>query len=349
MYLSTQKMIRVIITGAAGQISYSLLYQIARGDVFGQVPVELVLFDVPTMFDVLESLCMELTDCCLPLLRKVIPCVIEQEAFKDVEIAFLMGSMPRKDGMERKDLLAANVKIFKRHGELLANFAKKGCKVLVVGNPVNTNAYICAKYASPAIPARNISAMTRLDHNRATSQISTIAGVLANQVKNVIIWGNHSITQFPDAKHAKILKDNRWQDVYNIIKDDTWLKSDFVSIIRFRGGEVIKKRKLSSAMSAAKAACDHMHDWFHGTKDDSWLSMVVQSDGSYGIPAGIFYSFPVKIDPNTKEWSIVQGLHIDQLDRSKMDENLKELQEEIREAVICCQDTETKSQIKLLC
>jgi malate dehydrogenase len=337
--MSGQAPLRVLVTGAAGQIGYSLVYQVAHGEVFGDTqPIELVLLDIPMFLEVLESLVMELTDCSLPLLRKVIPSVNEQEAFKDIDAAFLVGAMPRKEGMERKDLLAANVKIFKSQGKSLANGAKKNCKVLVVGNPANTNAYICAKYAAPNIPARNISAMTRLDHNRACAQIAARSGVAVNNVKNVIIWGNHSSTQFPDAKHAKVFKDNQWQDAYSTVKDDVWLQSEFISIIQKRGAEIIKKRKLSSAMSAAKAACDHMRDWFQGTKNDAWVSMAVQSDGSYGIPQGIIYSFPVKIDAATKEWSIVQGLQIDDFAKSKMDTTLKELQEEVGEAMAACQD-----------
>jgi len=337
--MSGQAPIRVLVTGAAGQIGYCLVYQIAKGDVFGPTqPVELVMLDIPPLMEALEGVCLELMDCSLPLLHKVIPSVNEQEAFKDVDAAFLVGAMPRKEGMERKDLLAANVKIFKSQGKSMAAVAKKNCKVLVVGNPANTNAYICAKYAAPNIPARNISAMTRLDHNRAVAQIAARSGVAVSNVKNVIIWGNHSSTQFPDVKHAKVFKDNQWQEAYSTVKDDNWLKADFIKLIQTRGAEIIKKRKLSSAMSAAKAACDHMRDWFQGTKEDSWVSMAVPSDGSYGIPQGIIYSFPVKIDATTKEWSIVQGLNIDDFARFKMDATLKELQEEANEAMEACKD-----------
>jgi malate dehydrogenase len=337
--MAGQLPLRVLVTGAAGQIGYSLVFQIAKGDVFGQTqPIELVLLDIPPMLEVLEGVVLELQDCSMPLLHRVIASVNEKEAFTGVDAAFLVGAMPRKEGMERKDLLAANVRIFKSQGKSLAENAKPNCKVLVVGNPANTNAYICAKYASAKIPARNISAMTRLDHNRATAQIAARCGVSANNVKNVIIWGNHSSTQFPDLKHAKVMKDNQWQDAYALVKDDNWLKADFISLIQKRGAEVIKKRKLSSAMSAAKAACDHMRDWFQGTRDDAWVSMAVPSDGSYGIPKGIIYSFPVKIDPATKEWSIVQGLQIDDFAKGKMDATLKELQEESVEATAACQD-----------
>jgi len=336
--MSGQVPIRVLVTGAAGQIGYSLVFQIAKGDVFGSQPVDLVLLDIPPLMEALEGVVLELQDCSLPFLHSVTPSVNEQEAFKDIDAAFLVGAMPRKEGMERKDLLAANVKIFKSQGKALAANAKKNVKVLVVGNPANTNAYICAKYAAPTIPARNFSAMTRLDHNRAIAQVAMRSGVTASNVKNVIIWGNHSSTQFPDVKHATVFKDNKWQEAYSTVKDDKWLEGEFITKIQTRGAQIIKLRKLSSAMSAAKAACDHMRDWFNGTKDDSWVSMAVPSDGSYGIPEGIIYSFPIKIDAATKEWSVVKGLSISDFAKSKMDATLKELQEEVGEAVAACQD-----------
>jgi malate dehydrogenase len=327
--------IRVLVTGAAGQIGYSLVHQIGNGNVFGPTQsVILVLLDIPPMQGVLEGVVMELDDCALPLLKQVIPCTNEAEAFKDIDAAFLVGAMPRKEGMERKDLLAANVKIFKSQGASL-HHAKPTCKVIVVGNPANTNAFICAKYAAPHIPARNISAMTRLDHNRAAAQIAARVGVHAKDVKKVIIWGNHSATQYPDVRHAKVTCCGEEKDVHGAVKDDAWLKGDFISTIQKRGAAIISKRKLSSAMSAAKASCDHIHDWFAGTKAGEWVSMGVASDGSYGIPKGIIYSFPVTIE--NREWKIVQGLSIDDFSRGKMDATLKELEGERDEALEACQ------------
>jgi len=298
------------------------------------------LLDIPPMAAILEGVAMELADCALPTLHRVIPLTSEEESFKDIDAAFLIGSMPRKEGMERKDLLAANVKIFKSQGQALAKHAKKTVKVLVVGNPANTNAFICAKYAAPVISPRQISAMTRLDHNRSLAQIAQRCNVSIDRVKNVIIWGNHSATQFPDVRHAAVLKQGgeNWTEAYAAVDDEKWLKDEFIAIIQKRGAEIIKRRKLSSAMSAAKAACDHMRNWFFGTKEGEWVSMAVASDGSYGIPEGLVYSFPVRIDAVTKDWSIVQGLQIDEFSREKMNVTLKELEEEKGEASAACEN-----------
>jgi len=328
---------RVLVTGAAGQIGYSIVLQIASGNVFGDKPVTLVLLDIPPMKDALEGVAMELMDCALPLLCSVVPVTDEKEAFKDVDAAFLVGAMPRKEGMERKDLLAANVKIFKSQGMSLNASAKPGCKVIVVGNPANTNAFILAKYAAPKIPARNITAMTRLDHNRATAQIAAKCGVGITNVRNCIIWGNHSATQFPDVIHAQVNKGGNWVDAYSAVGDEAWLKGDFISTVQKRGAMIIKMRKLSSAMSAAKAACDHMKNWFNGTPPGEWVSMAVPSDGSYGIPEGIMYGFPVTCDANTKEWTIVQNLPINDFAKEKMQITLKELEEEKAEALKACE------------
>ncbi|XP_035751111.1 malate dehydrogenase, cytoplasmic-like [Egretta garzetta] len=223
--------IRVLVTGAAGQIAYSLLYSIAKGDVFGkEQPLVLVLLDITPMMTVLEGVVMELQDCALPLLREVIPTDKEEVAFKDLDIAILVGSMPRREGMERKDLLKANVKIFKSQGAALDKYAKKTVKVVVVGNPANTNCLIASKSA-PSIPKENFSCLTRLDHNRAKSQIALKLGVTANDVKNVIIWGNHSSTQYPDVNHAKVNVKGKEVGVYEAIKDDSWLKGDFILLI----------------------------------------------------------------------------------------------------------------------
>ncbi|VDO85582.1 unnamed protein product [Haemonchus placei] len=329
--------LRVLVTGAAGQIGYSLVLQIAKGDVFGkETPIVLVLLDIPPMATALEGVQYELQDCALANLKGVECVTTEKEAFTDIDYAFLVGAMPRKEGMERKDLLAANVKIFKSQGKALADFAKATTKVIVVGNPANTNAFICAKYAAPKIPARNFSAMTRLDHNRATAQLAMKAGVGVGDVKNVIIWGNHSSTQFPDVKHATVTKGGQAVDAYSAVNDMEFLHGPFISTIQKRGAVIIQKRKLSSAMSAAKAACDHIHDWHFGTKPGEWVSMAVPSDGSYGIPNGLMFSFPVTIDGATKEWKIVQGLSIDDFAKGKLAETQKELEEERDEALKAC-------------
>lgn len=235
---------------------------IAKGDVFGRnQPLILHLLDIPPMMGVLEGVVMELADCALPLLVQVIPTTDPNVAFKDVSAAFLVGAMPRKEGMERKDLLSANVKIFKVQGEAIDKFAKKDVKVLVVGNPANTNAFICSHYA-PSIPRENFTAMTRLDQNRAQANIAAKVGVPVENVKNVIIWGNHSATQFPDVKHATVKVGNVEKSVYDAVGDENYLKTDFVTTIQKRGAAVIAARKMSSAMSAAKAATDHMQDWY---------------------------------------------------------------------------------------
>uniref|UniRef100_A0A3B3RMR5 Malate dehydrogenase n=1 Tax=Paramormyrops kingsleyae TaxID=1676925 RepID=A0A3B3RMR5_9TELE len=286
----------VLVTGAAGQIAYSLLYSIAKGDVFGKdQPIILLLLDIPPMLPVLDGVVMELQDCALPLLREVIPTAKEDVGFKDLDAAVLVGSMPRKEGMERKDLLKANVNIFKSQGAALEKYSKKTVKVLVVGNPANTNCLIAAKSA-PSIPKENFSCLTRLDHNRARSQVAIRVGVPADNVKNVIIWGNHSSTQYPDVHHAKVNIQGSEVNVFDAVKDDSWLKGDFISTVQQRGAAVIKARKLSSAMSAAKAICDHMRDIWFGTPEGEFISMGVYSSGnSYGVPEDLIYSFPVVI------------------------------------------------------
>jgi malate dehydrogenase len=329
--------LRVLITGAAGQIAYSLLYSVAKGDVFGHTqPVTLILLDIEAMMGVLKGVVMEMTDCALPLLREIIATADTSAAFKDIDVAFLVGAMPRREGMERKDLLKANVRIFKQQGEALNQFAKKTVKVVVVGNPANTNALICQMNA-PTIPKENFTCLTRLDQNRAQSQIAARVGVGAQNVHNVIIWGNHSSTQFPDASHATVSVGGKEVKAYDAVKDDAWLKGDFISVVQKRGAAVIAARKLSSAMSAAKAVCDHVHDWWHGTQSGRWVSMGVPSDGSYGIEAGLVYSFPVEISPN-RTYKIVQGLEISQFAREKMDATKNELIEERDAALQACQE-----------
>lgn len=328
--------IRVVVTGAAGQIAYSLLYQLGKGDVFGQEqPLYLHLLDIPMMMGVLDGVVMEMLDCALPLVRGIVPTADPAVAFKDIDSAFLVGAMPRKEGMERKDLLAANVKIFKVQGEALDKYAKKNVKVLVVGNPANTNALICAKYA-PSIPKENFTAMTRLDQNRASAQIAARMAVGVENIKNVIIWGNHSSTQYPDARFTLVNKGGKETKLVDNMPDPTWLQDQFISTVQKRGASVIAARKMSSAMSAAKAACDHMKDWWLGTQGDSWVSMGVISDGSYGTPENVIFSFPVTC--KNKEWTIVKGLPIDDFSKNKLEQTGQELTEEREEALSVCQE-----------
>uniref|UniRef100_A0A8C4ZHW8 Malate dehydrogenase n=1 Tax=Gadus morhua TaxID=8049 RepID=A0A8C4ZHW8_GADMO len=319
--------IRVLVTGAAGQIAYSLLFSIAKGDVFGKdQPIVLLLLDISPMLPVLDGVVMELQDCALPLLKEVVSTDKEEVAFKDLDVAILVGSMPRRDGMERKDLLKANVAIFKSQGGALDKFAKKTVKVLVVGNPANTNCLIAAKSA-PSIPKENFSCLTRLDHNRACSQVAIRCSVPATHVKNVIIWGNHSSTQYPDVHHCKVNMAGSDLPCFEAVKDDAWLKGDFIATVQQRGAAVIKARKLSSAMSAAKAICDHLRDIWSGTPEGEFISMGVYSTGNrYGVPEDLVYSFPVQI--KDKSWKIVDGLDINDFSKSRMDASAAELIEE---------------------
>ncbi|XP_002731568.1 malate dehydrogenase, cytoplasmic-like [Saccoglossus kowalevskii] len=320
--------IRVAVTGAAGQIAYSLLYSIARGEVFGPTqPVVMTLLDIAPMMGVLNGVVMELMDCALPLLSNVIPTDDPEVAFANVDAAILVGAMPRREGMERKDLLKANVKIFMVQGKALDKVAKKNVKVLVVGNPANTNALITKKFA-PSIPKENFTAMTRLDQNRAQAQIAARCAVPCNSVRNVIIWGNHSSTQFPDVRHAVVSKDGKDLPVYDAVKDDAWLKGDFITTVQKRGAAVIAARKLSSAMSAAKGIVDHMKDWWAGTKEGEYVSMGVISDGNtYGVGKDLIFSFPCKVAAD-HSYQVVGGLDIDTFSREKLDITAKELTEE---------------------
>ncbi|KAG7512397.1 malate dehydrogenase, cytoplasmic-like [Solea senegalensis] len=319
--------IRVVVTGAAGNIAYSLLFSIAKGDVFGKdQPIILLLLDITPMLTVLNGVVMELQDCALPLLKEIIATDKLDVAFQDVDVAILVGSMPRREGMERKDLLQANVTIFKSQGAALDMHAKKTVKVLVVGNPANTNCLIAAKFA-PSIPKENFSCLTRLDHNRARSQVAMHCGVPATHVKNVIIWGNHSSTQYPDVHHCLVNVSGSDLPCFDAVKNDSWLKGDFITMVQQRGAAVIKARKLSSAMSAAKAICDHMRDIWFGTPEGEFISMgVYSSDNSYKVPDDLIYSFPVQI--KDKSWKIVDGLAVSDFSQSKMDATAAELVEE---------------------
>lgn len=321
--------LKVLITGSAGQIAYSLIPIVARGDVFGRdQPVILHLLDIPPMKTVLDGVVMEIEDCSFPLLRGINAYVEETPAFQDIDAAFLVGSMPRKEGMERKDLLAANVKIFKSQGLALANHAKPTVKVLVVGNPANTNAMIAAKYAAPKIPASSFSAMTRLDQNRAAGQLAKKNKIAdASQVKRVIIWGNHSSTQFPDVSSATYKGEKLPFAAHD---------PEMIALIQKRGAAVIAARKLSSAMSAAKAAADHMHDLHHGSQDI--VSMGVVSEGQYGVPAGLFFSFPIQICPHVKKWKVDENFQLDDFAKEKIAITTKELMEERDEALKACEN-----------
>uniref|UniRef100_A0A8C8VSY8 Malate dehydrogenase, cytoplasmic n=1 Tax=Peromyscus maniculatus bairdii TaxID=230844 RepID=A0A8C8VSY8_PERMB len=297
----------VLVTGAAGQIAYSLLYSIGNGSVFGKdQPIILVLLDITPMMAVLDGVLMELQDCALPLLKDIIATDKEEVAFKDLDVAVLVGSMPRREGMERKDLLKANVKIFKAQGSALEKYAKKSVKV-TVGN--------------------SLERLGIGDHFLNITPIALKLGVTADDVKNVIIWGNHSSTQYPDVNHAKVKLQGKEVGVYEALKDDSWLKGEFITTVQQRGAAVIKARKLSSAMSAAKAISDHIRDIWFGTPEGEFVSMGVISDGnSYGVPDDLLYSFPVVI--KNKSWKFVEGLPINDFSREKMDLTAKELAEE---------------------
>jgi len=314
--------VRVCITGAAGQIAYSLVFKVAKGEMFGDdQPVILHLLDIAPMEGVLHGVVMELEDCAYHLLRGIVATSKPEEAFKDVEYALMVGAMPRKEGMERADLLKANCGIFKEQGKALSDFANKNVKVVVVGNPANTNALMCAVSAT-GLPKENFTCLTRLDQNRATGLIARRLNVDVAKVKNVAIWGNHSSTQYPDINHATV----DGNPVRAAVSDDTWLQTEFISTVQQRGAKVIAARKLSSAASAAQAIVDHMRDWIKGTAEGTFVSMGVYSDGSYGIPEGLVYSFPVTTSNGT--YSIVKGLEIDSFSRGKLDATKAELEAE---------------------
>lgn len=314
--------IRITITGAAGQIGYATLFRIANGDMLGrEQPVILQLLDLPQAQTMLHGVQMELEDCAFPLLQQVIITDDPKVAFRDTEIALLIGARPRGPGMERKDLLAANGAIFSAQGKLLNEYAARHVKVLVVGNPANTNALIAMKNA-PDLDPRNFSAMMRLDHNRAIAQVAQKLFQPIRDIKKMIIWGNHSGTQYPDLDHAEI----RGRLVRDILQDQNWVETEFIPTVQKRGAAVIAARGLSSAASAANAAVTHIHDWMLSSHHNDWVTMSVPSDGSYGIPEGVLYGFPVTC--KNGHYSIVQGLPISELGRRHMEESYKELSSE---------------------
>ncbi len=313
--------VRVSITGAAGQIGYQLAFRIASGQMLGtDQPVILQLLEIPPAMDALNGVAMELEDCAFSTLAGLVLSDEPEVAFKDADAALLVGAKPRGPGMERKDLLLGNAQIFSVQGRALNAVASRTVKVLVVGNPANTNALI-ARSNAPDLDARNFTAMTRLDHNRAMAQLAAKAGAHVNDVKRMIIWGNHSATQYPDIHHATVRGQAATEQV-----DQAWYREQFIPAVQQRGAAIIKARGASSAASAASAAIDHMHDWFNGSPAGDYVSMAVASDGSYGIAEGVVYSFPVTCEDGA--YQIVQGLDIDEFSHAKMVATDQELREE---------------------
>ena len=322
----TKNRIKVAITGAAGQIGYALIFRIAAGEMFGkETEIDLNLLELAAALPALLGVVMELEDCAFPLLKSVAITSDAATAFKDADWALLVGSVPRKAGMERGDLLKINGGIFIQQGQALSSFAKKDCKILVVGNPCNTNAYI-AKTAAKNIPPENFFAMTMLDQNRAVAQLAQKAQAPTTDVKNVAIWGNHSATQYPDFYNAVI----QGRPVTAVISDEQWLKTAFLETVQKRGAEIIKARGFSSAASAANAVMDTVRNLISPTKNGEFFSVAVSSDESYSIPAGLMFGFPVRSDG--KKWEIVKGLSLADFAKEKIAVTLKELEEE-REAV----------------
>lgn len=312
---------RVAVTGAAGQIGYSLLFRIANGDMLGKdQPVILQLLDITPALPAVKGVVMELEDCAFPLLQGVVVTDDPKVAFKDADYALLVGARPRSKGMERKDLLEANGAIFTVQGRALDEAASRDVRVLVVGNPANTNAYIAMKSA-PGLPKKNFTAMLRLDHNRALSQLAARTGKPIGDIEKLVVWGNHSPTMYPDYRFATI----GGQSVKALINDDAWNRDTFIPTVGKRGAAIIEARGLSSAASAANAAIDHVRDWALGT-NGRWVTMGIPSDGSYGIPQDTMYGFPVTCANG--EYTMIKGLEIDDFSRGRMDLTLKELNEE---------------------
>jgi malate dehydrogenase len=313
--------LNVAITGAAGQIGYALAFRVASGAMLGaDQPVNLHLLEITPALPTLQGVVMELNDCAFPTLNKVIATDDARVAFKDCHAALLVGARPRGPGMERKDLLLANAQIFSAQGKALNDVAARDVRVLVVGNPANTNALIAMKNA-PSLKPQSFTAMTRLDHNRALSQLAEKTGAHVNDIQKMIIWGNHSATQYPDINHCFV----KGQTARSLV-DAEWTEKTFIPTVQQRGAAIIKARGASSAASAASAAIDHIRDWFRGSAQGDWLSMGIPSDGSYGIPEGVIYSYPVVCRGG--HYDIVQGLAIDEFSRKRMDATHQELLEE---------------------
>jgi malate dehydrogenase len=313
--------VRVTITGAAGQIGYQLAFRIASGQMLGDdQPVILQLLEIPAALDALQGVCMELDDCAFNTLAGVVATDDPDVAFKDCDYALLVGARPRGPGMERGDLLEANAAIFSVQGKAINDHASRDIRVLVVGNPANTNALIASSNA-PDIDAGNFTAMTRLDHNRATAQLAAKTSSHVSDIRCMTIWGNHSATQYPDISHASVSGSPA-----SGLVDSAWVEEEFIPVVQQRGAAIIKARGASSAASAASAAIDHMREWVLGSPGDNWVSMAIPADGSYGIEPGIVYSYPVRCSGGNYE--IVQGLEIDDFSRSRMDATEAELREE---------------------
>ena len=318
--------VTVTVTGAAGQIGYALVFRIAAGDMLGPgVPVRLRLLEVPAAVRTVEGVALELEDCAFPLLADVDISDDPNRAFDGTNVALLVGARPRSAGMERGDLLEANGGIFGPQGRAINDVAARDVRVLVVGNPANTNAYIATQHA-PDVPVGRFTAMTRLDHNRAVSQLSRRTGVPAADIARVAVWGNHSATQYPDITHATVAGRPAWEEV----GDEAWVRDEFIPTVATRGSAIIAARGASSVASAANAAIDHVRDWVHGTPEGDWTSAAVVSDGSYGVPEGLVSSFPVVASGG--EYRIVQGLDVDEFSGQRIDASIAELVEE-RETV----------------
>jgi malate dehydrogenase len=316
----------VAVTGAAGQIGYSILFRIASGQMLGpDTEVKLSLLEIPQAVKAAEGTAMELDDCAFPLLAGVGITDDPKVAFDGVNVALLVGARPRSKGMERGELLEANGGIFKPQGAALNSHAASDVKVLVVGNPANTNCLIAMSNA-PDIPRERFTSMMRLDHNRAVAQLAARAGVPVRDVTNVSVWGNHSATQYPDIRHAKVAG----EDTLALLADREWLEGDFIPTVQKRGAAIIDARGASSAASAANAAIEHIHDWVHGTPSGDWVSMGVPSDGSYGVPEGLQCGYPCTCSGS--QWTVVEGLELDDFSRARIDASVAELQEE-RDAV----------------
>jgi len=319
--------VRVAVTGAAGQIGYSLLFRIASGSMLGaDQPVILQMLEITPALGALDGVVMELEDCAFPLLAGMVKTDDAEVAFGDADVALLVGSLPRKEGMERSDLLSANGGIFKPQGQALAASAPPGVRVLVVGNPANTNALI-AQHNAVGLDPERFTAMTRLDHNRAVAQLAAKVGAATTDVTKMTIWGNHSATQYPDIFHAEVGGAPAFEAIG---RDQTWLEDELIPTVQQRGAAIIKARGLSSAASAANAAVDHVHTWVFGTPPGDWTSMSVVSDGSYGVPEGLVSSFPVTVSDGTV--SIVPDLEMNDFSQPRLANTIRELEEE-REAV----------------
>lgn len=311
--------VRVTVTGAAGQIGYALLFRIASGEMLGKdQPVILNLLEITPALDALKGVAMELDDCAFPLLSEIVQTDSLEVAFRDTDYALLVGAMPRKQGMERSDLLEANGSIFGPQGKALNDYASRDVKVLVVGNPANTNALI-AMSSAPDLNPNQFTAMTRLDHNRAKAQLAAKTGSSVSDISKMTIWGNHSATQYPDLFNCEINGANAFETV----NDQSWVENEFIPTVAKRGAAIIEARGASSAASAANAAIDHMNTWVMGTKQDDWVSMAVVSDGSYDVPEGIISSFPCKT--SNGQYEIVQGLEIGEFSRKRIDASVEEL------------------------